>query len=186
MGSLLVTAPTSEPVRLADLQMHLRIDGTDADPALVNYLRASRMFVENATRRVLVTQTWDATFDEWPSVINLPLQPVQSVTSITYVDESGATQTLGADQYALRRSGPENLAYIERAYGVAWPATRCQTDAITVRYVAGYGLPAAVPEPLKTAILFHAEMLYDRKPEDADLLASTRDALMSGYRVVRL
>lgn len=191
MGSLtLVTAATSEPIPLSTLQAHLRVDD-DSAILLSSYLRAAREHVENATRRVLVTQTYDYAIDCWPVVgcgyrIDLPLQPVQSVTSVSYVDGSGVTQTLAADQYVLCNAGPHNVAYIEPAYGVEWPALRDQSEAVTVRFVAGYASSATIPESLKTAVVLQAEMLYDRNPTSRDTLESARDSLLSPYRVVRV
>ncbi len=192
MGSSLVTAPTTEPVRLADLQQHLRVDDTNSDALLANYLRVARQYVENCTRRALITQTWDATFDDgWPMVdgvhrIDLPMQPVQSVTSVTYVDDSGATQTLATNQYVLRDTGPDNLAYIAPAYGVSWPGVRTQPQAVTVRYVAGYGTATAVPDSLRVAIMLHVELLFDRNVTARELLEHARDSLLMPYRVVRM
>ena len=193
MGALTVTtAATAEPITLSALQEHLRVDDSSTTLILSSYLRAGREHVENATRRVLMTQTLTYGLDgDWPIVnglqrIELPVQPVQSVTSITYVDASGNTTTLGTDQYALRHTGPNNVAYIEPAYGVQWPAVRNQSQAITVAFVAGYTSASAIPESLKTAIVLHAELLFDRNPVSKESLESARDSLMASYRVVRL
>jgi uncharacterized phiE125 gp8 family phage protein len=191
VGSSLVTAPTSEPVTVFELRGHLRIDDTESDSILGFTLRSARLFVENFLRRVLITQTWACTLSEWPLVrgaycIDLPMQPVQSVTSITYLDGDGVTQTLATDQYALRNSGADNLARIEPAYGVTWPTVRAQSDAITVTYVAGYGASSAVPMDIKAAIMLQAELQYDRSPTMRETIEAARDSLLMPHRVVRL
>jgi uncharacterized phiE125 gp8 family phage protein len=159
VGLVTVTPPASDPLSLAEAKAHLRVTGTEEDGLLAGYILAAREFVENATHRRLVTQTLDFTVDDgWPCVIargyyrsriELPIQPVASVTSISYVDGSGATQTLASNQYVVRTDGP--VAFIEPAYGVSWPSVRCQTAAITVRFVAGTAV-ADVPNPLMQAI----------------------------------
>jgi haloalkane dehalogenase len=47
VGSLLVTAPTSEPVTLFELRGHLRVDDSESDSILGLAVRSARMFVEN-------------------------------------------------------------------------------------------------------------------------------------------
>jgi len=193
MGALttLISA-TAEPITLSALKLHLKVDDDTAGLLLSSYLRAAREHVENATRRALMTQTFSYGLDcDWPVVnglrrIELPIQPIQSVSSVTYVNASGNTTTLGTDQYALRHTGPNNVAFIEPAYEAQWPEVRNQSQAITVTFVAGYASAAAIPESLKTAMILHAELLFDRNPVSKESLESARDSLLSPYRVVRL
>lgn len=191
-ASTLVTRPTLEVISLAEAKLHLRIDSTDHDAALAGYIVAARRFAQAYTRRVLMTQTWATTFDEWPTVgcdyrIDFPVAPVQSVSSITYTDENGATQTLAADQYTVHGTGAEGLPYIVPAYDVTWPTLRGVPDAVRVQYVAGYGSqPGDVPEELRIAIMLHTEMLFDRNPQARNLLEESRNALLDPYRVARI
>jgi hypothetical protein len=84
--------------------------------------------------------------------ILLPCGPVQSVTSVVYVDTAGVSQTLVVTtDYVVDTSAEP--ARIYPAYGCSWPSARSQPNAITVTYVAGYGLAGAnVPEPLLDAM----------------------------------
>lgn len=147
MGLVTVTGPTSEPITLIEARQQCKIDDTTDDGLIAGYILAAREFVENSTHLRLVTQTLDYTVDfNWPSVrvgsycrtrIELPVQPVASITSVSYVDSAGATQTLTVtSQYVAYLKGP--VAYIEPAYGVSWPSVRWQPEAITVRFVAGW------------------------------------------------
>lgn len=164
----LVTRPTSEPVSLAEAKAHCRIYGTDDDGVLAGYIIAARQTVERATRQALVTQTWDEIFDRgWPLVwdavaccyrtrLELSLAPVQSITSVSYVDPAGTTQTLtaGTQYQATRLNTPAQPAVLHPAFGFAWPATRDVPESVTVRYVAGYtDAIGGVPEPIRFAIL---------------------------------
>jgi uncharacterized phiE125 gp8 family phage protein len=154
----IVTGPTIEPVSLAEAKDHCRIDSAEQDGLLAGYLLAARQHVEMYTGRALMQQTFDAKFDFcWPRrcgllEIPLPRPPKVSVTSIAYVDTAGATQTLSGSLYQLtERYG---FGIIVPAYGQSWPTPRRQYDAITVRFVAGYGTqPGAVPEQIRQAIL---------------------------------
>jgi len=146
---------------------HLRITSTEEDGLLAAYILAARDWVENETKTRLVTQTLDYTIDYcWPhhvsgyycnARIELPVRPVASVTSITYVDGNGATQTLNSSQYVFHADAA--APYIDAAYGVTWPTVRAQSAAITVRFVAGWAAPD-VPHSLLQAIRFLTAHLY--------------------------
>lgn len=192
MGSLLVTGPTVEPVTLAEARTHLRITHPDLDAQIAAQIIAARMHVENFTRRALINQTWDFTWDyNWPRdshgpVLVIPLQPLVSVSSVAYVPDGGGTATLTATtQYQLVAGDP--FGRIVPAYDYTWPSVRCQPAAITVRAVVGYGATASsVPDPLRTAILLHLELLHDRDPLAKPTLEAARDSMMEPYRVLRL
>lgn len=193
MGLSLVTGPTMEPVSLAEAKAHCRITVPDEDAKLAGYVLAARRQAESYMRGAICTQTWDYTIDYgWPMVvvdcyvrtrIELPLHPVQSVTSVSYVDEAGATQTLSAGLYTLHKDRP--VAHIEKAYNAEWPAVRAIPAAITVRFVAGYA-PESVPDEIRSAILLQTELLYDKDPGSRELIEQARDALLDPYRVLRV
>lgn len=192
MGASLVTGPTVEPVTLAEARTHLRITHTDLDAQIAAQIIAARTHVENFTRCVLINQTWDFTWDyDWPwnahgPVLVMPLQPLVSVSSVSYVPDGGGSATLAATtQYQLVAG--ESFGRLVPAYDYTWPAVRCQPAAITVRAVVGYGATAStVPPPLRVAILLHLELLHDRDPMVKSALEDARDALMEPYRVQRL
>lgn len=193
MGISVVTGPTEEPVSLATVKDHLRHTITEEDGLLAGYILAARQYAENETRRAFVTQTCDYTIDcgwpckvrdgYWRTRIELPYAPVSSVTSISYVDGNGATQTLASDQYVL--GGNDSYAYIDPAYNIMWPTVRNQAAAITVRFIAGWSA-ANVPDPLRTAICFHVEIMLDRDPAQRELLERARDNLLDHYRIRRI
>jgi uncharacterized phiE125 gp8 family phage protein len=195
MALKLVSGPTQEPVTVEEAKQHMRLEVSDDDALVASYVLAARQWVEGETKRALVTQTWDYAIDyDWPHYygldkIILPLNPVQSVTSISYVDGDGASQTLAADQYTV--AAREHVSFIEPAYDVAWPEVRCVPSAITVRFVTGYiddtVSPAvgAVPFGLRTAVLMKAAEMYEHR---GDMLPGTLqthpaiEALISPYR----
>ena len=135
---------------------------TTADPILVMLIAAATKAAEAETRRALVTQTWDMSLDRFPGwEMHVPLPPLQSVTSITYVDSDGVTQTLAADQYVVdTKSEP---ARITPAYGCVWPSTRWQANAVTVRFVAGYGAAGAVPSGIKAWMALRIKTQWDNR-----------------------
>lgn len=84
--------------------------------------------------------------------ILLPVGPVQSVTSVVYVDTAGVSQTLVVTtDYVVDTSSEP--ARIYPAYSCSWPSARAQRNAITVTYVAGYGISGSfVPARLINAM----------------------------------
>jgi uncharacterized phiE125 gp8 family phage protein len=190
MGLSLVTGPTTDPVTLAEAKAHCRIGITEDDGLLAGYILAARHYVEGQTHRMMLTQTWDCTFDYcWPTKgcyrhIAIPLSPVQSVTSVSYVDEDGATQTLASDQYTVVTN--RSKAFIVPAYNVYWPSIRWVPDAITVRAIVGY---TQTPDELRQAILMLVGHLYEHRESVTEGQPLTEvpmsvEALISPFRVV--
>lgn len=165
MGLSIVSAPAQEPVGLDEAKQHCRVDVTDDDGLISGYILAARVWAEDYTRRAFMTQTWDYTIDyAWPTYfmdgirrhrIYLPKPPLVSVSSITYVDTQGATQTLAADQYLVNTK--EINGVIEPAYSVTWPSVREQMSCITVRFVCGYGTNPGDGQMLE--VIRHAMLL---------------------------
>lgn len=157
----LVTAPAETPVTLAEACAHLRVAEGDDDATVNALIAAATAHLDGYAGilgRCLVTQTWAMTMDTLPrDGFRLPLVPVASVASITYVDADGVSQTLAADQRAL--SGDR----VVPAYGVTWPTPRAQTDAVTVTFIAGYGAAADVPAAIRQALLLLVGHWYDQR-----------------------
>jgi uncharacterized phiE125 gp8 family phage protein len=182
----LITAPDVEPVTLAELKTHLRITDTDTDrdAMLTALLLSARVHIDGKSGylgRAINTQTWELRLDSFPDEIVIPLPPLQSVTSVKYIDTDGVEQTLSTDIYQVTTDDP---ATIVEKYGQSWPSTRDEKEAVRVRFVAGYGDSADdVPEPFKTAIKFHVEALYDKDERKRELLLDARDEQLFLYRV---
>jgi uncharacterized phiE125 gp8 family phage protein len=164
--------PASEPVSLAELKNYLRVEHTTDDAELAAVLTAARQAVERDTGRSLITQTWVLQLDQWPCrYVQLPQPPIVSVTSVTYVDAAGVTQTWAATNYVVDiRSRP---GLIRLAYECDWPAVRGDERGIAVTYVAGYGATAAsVPADLRQAVKHRARLDYDAWSEDVAMAYS--------------
>jgi uncharacterized phiE125 gp8 family phage protein len=83
----------------------------------------------------------------------------QSVTSITYTDQTGATVVLAADQYTVDVKG--QIARIWPAYNVFWPYAQQVPNAVAIRYVAGYGAASAVPQCVKNWMLMKIAVAWE-------------------------
>ena len=177
MALSLITAPAVEPITLEDAKEHLRVEHGDEDALIESLIQVARETAETFTRRALITQTWDLVLesplpscDRWQSI--RLLAPLIAVISITYVDTAGADQTLfdtaavipttpEPDYIVDAPAGPQCLpGRIMPAPGITWPSLSSQSNAMTVRFTAGYGDPEDVPEAFKSAIKLIIGHLY--------------------------
>ncbi len=155
-----VTAPTKEPLTLAQAKLHLRVDAADEDSLIYGMAIAARTQIEELTGRCLMPTTLAAYFEAFPAgrtPLALPRPPLQSVSSVKYW-APGATDyaTLDSAKYRVRTfdgaTGPPGLVIPLED----WPVTDPAPDAVRIEYVAGYG---NLPEPLLgvlRALLGHA------------------------------
>lgn len=192
MSLKLIAASGEEPVSLAEARAHCRLASDEiGDDLLGLYITAARELCESITGRVLVTQTWEQTLDDFPSGDKSDIQllrlPVQSVQSVVYVDADGAEQTLASDQYATDLQDAE--AWVLPADGVVWPTTDDVINAVKVQFVAGYGDAAAVPKQLKVWILATVAMFATQR-EAVDMTGRVGalperliDRMLDSYRV---
>lgn len=159
MGLARTVDPTSLAVPLSEAKKQCEVgdDDTTHDSHLVRLIKAATGDVERHTRRALVTQTWRLALNEFPyssvnkSRVYLPRPPLQSVSSITYVDDNGTTQTLSSSFYQVATD--TKPGYVEPAYGESWPVVRPETaEAIEITYLAGYGTTADIPDEFRNLI----------------------------------
>lgn len=190
-GLTLVTAPEVEPVSLAEARLHLRSDDsvTTDDELITSLIVAARQSVESRTNRALVTQTWDAFYEAFPDdrVLLVPKPTLQSVTSVKYRDGSNVEQTLASTEYDTDVSSLPGV--VSRGYSKTWPTTYERPQAVTVRFVAGYGLAASVPDAIKAAMKLMMGHWYANREAVvtgtiSTALEMTVDALLGPYRYV--
>jgi len=186
LGLSLVTAATAEPVSLAEAKAHLRVSGSDEDGLIAGYLLAARSYAQTYTRRVFSQQTWDQTFDyDWPRDewgrprLVLALQPVVSVTTLSYVPDGGGSVTLTANTDYIARTGDDQSGVIEPAYDVTWDGVRRQLNAVSVRFVAGY---TRLPEEVRQAILMTVANFYEHR--ESTVVGTTAAELPLGASIL--
>ena len=161
----LQTAPSEEPLTTAEAKSHLRVDFTDDDTLIDALVVAAREYGEGFTGRAFVTQTWDYFADRFPAdngAIYLPRPTLQSVTTLKYVDTDGTQQTLASSKYRVDINSEPGR--VTPAYGEEWPSIRPVTNAVEVRFKAGYGDAGTdVPDQIKQAILFLVGHMYEHR-----------------------
>lgn len=190
MEKKLITAMTTEPVSLDDVRMHLRLtDDTTEDPLITSLIERARLYCEKHTGRAFGTQTWEAYLNYWPdrNYINLPMPPLQSVTSVKYLDSAGTETTMTeTTQYLV--DSDSDIGKIVLPYSVTWPSfTAYPIRPIRIRFIAGY---TVLPEPLKQAMLLMIGNWYENREHGVDVVGGKVEvipfsamALMAQYRV---
>lgn len=160
------TEPATEPVTLAEAKPHCRVDTSDDDTYLTALINLGRIYVEDILDITMITTVWEARYDVFPLwELTLPRPPMAAQTvTVIYRDESGTNQTITsvagfqADPYVTP-------GRIYPLYNGVWPAVRGDENSVTVRWTAGYGAAASVPQNLKHLVLLLVAHWYaNREP----------------------
>jgi len=171
------STPSQEPISVDEAKDQCRILTTDYDLQLTRWIKSAREWVEGYIGRALITQTITYKLEDFPydDELYLPRPPLVSVTSVQYVDTSGATQTWSSSNYTVDTVAQPGR--IIPTYNTQWPSVQSIDNAVTITYVAGYGDATAVPQAIKDAIALRVQLQY-KMPSGADLSA-LNDAIMS-------
>lgn len=159
-------APLWEPLTLAEAKKHLELgdDDTAHDQHVLRLITAARELVEHDCGIVLATGAHTLTLDDFPGELEvyLPVRPVTSITSITYIGTDGVTYTMSAADYQLDNNEPQ--PEVRLSYLAEWPTSRGEPNAVTITFVAGYASQAAVPQSFKQMMLLEiARRFQDRE-----------------------
>lgn len=215
MALKIITPPATEPISLEEMMNFSRI-ATDADVITMEaMITTARQEAEKITRRQLITATWELRLDRFPGgsqfgpryiqagppnelipgrgeadTIYLPMPPLQSVTTLKYLDSANVEQTLTENTDYLVDTYSEP-ARITPAYGEVWPTIYPVIHAVRIRFVAGYGAnDTDVPESIRQWIKVCAGNLYENR--ELDIVSNTTqalthmqflDGLLDNYRV---
>ena len=212
-----ITPPATEPLTLQQAKAQCRVVTDDENEAISDLIRAARSLCESepsldsgGTGRACLTQTWDLILHRFPNwgrgeawsvgdgvlvsggvaPVRIPKPPLQSVTSVTYVDPDGVVQVWNPSLYTVETpSGDEaEPGSIAPVNGEGYPPTRTQPGAVTIRFVAGYGsTAAAVPAALTHGMKLLIGHWWVNRPavgERADVLPFGVDALWQSFRVL--
>ena len=182
-----ITAPAASPISLADMKIYLRVDTTDDDALIQDFIDAATTTVKQYIRRSLISETLEFTMDgfginetyaderlvrlgagvhtiSYPYVlgrtneVDIPFPPIQSITSVKTFDRSNNESTFDSSNYELDEQG--GRVYLNE--GETWPSDLRAREGVKIRYVSGYGDAATdIPDPIIQAIRLYVGKMYD-------------------------
>lgn len=160
MNYTLVTAPSVEPLTLAEAKLFLRVDTTTEDALITSLIVAARRWVENHTWTMLCTQTWKLSIDEEEvrEYIGLNKCPVQSITHVKYYDTSNVQQTMSTGDYQ-----GDVLNEPARIHIITMPDIYDKMNAVEIQFVCGFGVAASVPDDIKQAMYLIIGHWYEHR-----------------------
>lgn len=167
--------PTSEPVSLAEAQLHLRLDtsGSPAshpDDSLVEVLiSAARENAEQYINSTIAESTYSMQTTVNADYVSLQTFPVTNIASVTYVDGAGSIQTVNPSTYSIN-----NYYRPARLY-----FTSTIAQDLTITFTAGYTdgqIPNQFPTPagVKAAILLMVGNLYENRESVSNMQSYER------------
>lgn len=136
----LITAATVEPVTVEEAKLHLRVDHSDEDGLIGRVVQVAREDAETICLHKFITQTWDWYLDEFPAgnAVELPMNPVQSITGIWYTPEDGAETEFASSNYAT--DVISKPARIKLKSTASWPSDELEVmNGVRIRMVVGMG-----------------------------------------------
>lgn len=157
------SGPSVEPVTLDEAKAQCRQTLSVDDTYITGLIPTARRKAEKDSGKAFITQTLTAGLDRWPpdGFVELPYPPLQSVTSIKYVDDDGDEHTLSTDVYGV----DTKRARVYLKNNQSWPSDGLRNfDPITITWVAGYGDAADdVPDTYKHAIKLLISHWYENR-----------------------
>ena len=187
MSIAVITPAASEPLSVSEVKDFLRVDSSAEDTLIGVLIEAARSMAEAYTRRIMMTTTIEEFFDVFPTyrnpedkdIIFLSRGPIQSISSVTYIDSLGDEQTVASENY--RSDLVSEPSRIISSNG--WAATKDTVNAVVVRYICGYSSSSDVPAPIRQAMLLMIAEMYEKRQDSVKRLPTAAEYLMNPYRV---
>lgn len=183
-------APAKKLLSIAEAKDHCRVDEGDDDTLIGNLISAATAHLDGYSGvlgRALITQTWRQDFDDFTDCMRLPLAPLGSTVSVTYLDTADSQQTLATSVYEIVTDhfGP----FVGLKSGQAWPSTSDLRAAVSITFECGYGADAAdVPQALRQAALLLISHWYENREAvtegNMSMVPMAVDSLIAPYRRV--
>jgi uncharacterized phiE125 gp8 family phage protein len=152
--------PTLDSViTVADLKEHLRVDHSDEDTLITSLRAAAISWIEDYCNTRLGDVTAVGYLDFFYNA-RFPVGPVNSITSVTYTDANGDTQTLAAAKYwydIKTKSARITFDNVPQLYDDTF-------HAVQINMNVGYA-EADVPEPVLHAIRLLVGHLYENRQQ---------------------
>jgi uncharacterized phiE125 gp8 family phage protein len=179
--SITVTTPPSGTlVSLAEIKSYLLIEHNQDDELLLALLASATEHAQRECGLYFLPQTVEVAYSErdlWKldekdrhgeeTRLEIPVWPMRSLTSISYLDTNGATQTWAADKWQLWVAYRPPL--LSPVYGERWPGLRRGAfRALWLSCAVGAASASVVPDAAKQAIKLIVAQNYGNKGDGRD------------------
>jgi uncharacterized phiE125 gp8 family phage protein len=186
------TDPSEEPVSLAEMKEHLRVDYATDDDLITAQIQAAREWIEERYNLSLGIRNYVAHLPLLPARIEFPYQPLIALDTIQYWD-TNSPSTLTTLFDATSSPEVENRHYwVKESAGFAWfktgqsiPSVACRPDAVEVSFRCG---KTATPAPIVAAIKLLVGGMYENRESTSKLQVRelpTCKNLLAPYRVIQ-
>lgn len=169
MSLTLIKPPSQEPLSLAEVKAHCRVEHALDDSMISAMIIAARLAAEHELQRPLIKQTWEASFDMFPRrAEGLALgkfRPI-AIVSVDYLDSDGVDTSMSDSDYILDSSAVPGWLY--PVYDSSWPEARILANSVRVRFTAGYGVADDVPQCIKQWMLLLIGSMYAFRESTTD------------------
>lgn len=157
--------PIENAITTADAKAFLRVDTSDEDTIIADCIKAAEDYCQQELGLALMDQEITVKLDGFPDVryLYLPMTNLLSVTSVSYIDDNGDSQTY-TDYTENTYSTPGKITN----NALVWPNTKDVSGSVTVVYRAGFkayetGLTNPVPHGIRQAMLMLITHFYDHR-----------------------
>ena len=194
MSYTVITPASLKALTVQEVKDYLRVDSSAEDTLLGVLIDAATQVAEHYLGRFLLTTVIEEFYDFFPvyktgvdpfkgdrNIVYLSRGPVQSITSLKYVDGNGDEQTVSTDDY--RSDLVSEPARIMPEHG--WYGTKDTVNAVIVRYTCGYTQASDVPANIKVALLLIIGEMYEKRVDSVHRLPTASEHLLNPYRVFR-
>jgi uncharacterized phiE125 gp8 family phage protein len=168
--SFTLKTPQSEYVlTLAEAKAQVKMEDDTVDDTLIEAaLKAADQLAQDKTGRAFMQSTWEYVADSWDCNYEIKLwpAPLVEVVSVKYYDETNTEQTLSTSDYQVDSRSKPGRVLLKTT-----PSLYDRFDAITIEFVAGYGVAdaeaeaqrALVPDPIKSWVKLNIATLYENR-----------------------
>lgn len=210
MTPKVITFEDPPPIPLDECRAHLeaaQYGDSDDDPVddlddsmIMGWLAAAREHCENFLGLSLTPRVLEIALDRFPTTrcegrtyIELPMGPVSEIVSVTVPDDSGDSDDTDADPLDEATYQLDDFSVPPRLVSVGgWPAMTAGTNAVRIRYSAGYVIDSdgvsAMPKAYRAAMLLILGHLYKNREDSTEKamasLPNGAEALMRPTRVL--
>jgi len=150
MKSIAVSA-IKEVISVAEAKTHLRVSTSSDDTYIGNLITTARLWTEKYLNTSIVANTFDVAMDRFPRVFDIKNFPLVKIERLSYFTGSVLTD-VSKSNYDIDRFGV--VCRVDPSNGFTWPTPDVRTNAVRLRYTAGYLLPILAANINNTTNIF--------------------------------